>query len=90
MKTKYLAIALALVVAAGAGTAVWAHAHTGGAHGMMFGHHMGWIARKLDQRLTLALAGRLVGMKGHGGLSHALCAALVAFAGPKVLRRLGI
>lgn len=47
MKTRYLAIALALVVAAGGVTAVWAHAHTGGANGM-FGHHMGWIARKLD------------------------------------------
>ena len=47
MKTRYLAIALALVVAAGGVTAVWAHARTGGANGM-FGHHMGWIARKLD------------------------------------------
>jgi len=48
MKTRYLAIALALVVAAGAVTAVWAHTRAGGANGMMFGHHMGWIARKLD------------------------------------------
>jgi len=48
MKSKYLAIALALVVAAGAVTAVWAHTRPGGANGMMFGHHMGWIARKLD------------------------------------------
>ncbi|HYN14843.1 MAG TPA: Spy/CpxP family protein refolding chaperone [Terriglobales bacterium] len=48
MKTRYLAIALALVLAAGAVTAVWAHARAGGTHGMMFGHHMGWIAHKLD------------------------------------------
>jgi len=48
MKTRYLAIALALVLAAGAVTAVWAHARAGGPQGMMFGHHMGWIARKLD------------------------------------------
>ena len=48
MKTKYLAIALALVIAAGGVTAVWAHVRTGGANGMMFGRHMGWIARKLD------------------------------------------
>lgn len=48
MKKAYLAIALALVLAGGAVTAVWAHAHAGGANGMMFGHHMGWIARKLD------------------------------------------
>ncbi len=48
MKARYLAIALALVVAAGALTAVWAHTRAGGAHGMMFGHRMGWIARKLD------------------------------------------
>ncbi len=46
MKKKYLAIALALLVAAGAVTAVWAHTHEGG-HGM-FRHQMGWIARKLD------------------------------------------
>ena len=50
MKTKYLAIALALVIAAGGMTAVWAHARAGGANGMMFGRHMGWIARKLDLR----------------------------------------
>jgi Spy/CpxP family protein refolding chaperone len=36
------------VLAAGAATAVWAHARAGGARGMMFGHHMGWIAHKLD------------------------------------------
>lgn len=48
MKTKYLAIALALVLATGAVTAVWAHTRAGGPHGMMFGHRMGWIARKLD------------------------------------------
>jgi len=48
MKTKYIAIALALVLAAGAGSALWAVAHGGGANGMMFGHRMGWIARKLD------------------------------------------
>jgi Spy/CpxP family protein refolding chaperone len=48
MKTKYLAIALALVIAAGGVTALWAHARAGSAHGMMFGHRMGWIARKLD------------------------------------------
>lgn len=48
MKTRYIAIALALVVAAGAVTALGAHNHAGGANGMMFGHHMGWIARKLD------------------------------------------
>ena len=48
MKTRYPAIALALVLAAGAVTAVWAHNRAGGPHGMMFGHHMGWIAHKLD------------------------------------------
>jgi Spy/CpxP family protein refolding chaperone len=48
MKTKYIAIALALVVSAGAVTAVWAHNRAGGPGGMMFGHRMGWIARKLD------------------------------------------
>ena len=48
MKTKYLAITLALVIAAGAGTAVWATAAAAGANGMMFGHRMGWIARQLD------------------------------------------
>ncbi len=48
MKTKYLAIALALVIAAGGVTAVWAHARAGGAHGMAFGRHLGWIAHKLD------------------------------------------
>ena len=47
MKTRYLAIALALVLAAGAITAVCA-ARTGGPGNMMFGRHMGWIARKLD------------------------------------------
>jgi len=47
MKTKYLAIALALVIAAGGVTAVWAHARGGGPGGMMFGHHMGFIAHKL-------------------------------------------
>jgi len=46
MKSKYLAIALALVLVAGGVTAVWATA-SARAHGMMFGH-MGWIARKLD------------------------------------------
>ncbi len=48
MKTRYLAVALALVLAAGAITAVWAHTRGGGAGNMMFGRHMGWIARKLD------------------------------------------
>jgi Spy/CpxP family protein refolding chaperone len=48
MKTKYLAIALALVIAAGGVTAVWAHARAGSAQGMMFGRHMGWIAWKLN------------------------------------------
>lgn len=48
MKTKYVAIALALVVAAGAVTALWAHNRAGGPGGMIFGHRMGWIARKLD------------------------------------------
>jgi Spy/CpxP family protein refolding chaperone len=48
MKTKYLAIALALVIAAGGVTAVWAHARAGGPHGMMFGRHMGWIAWRLN------------------------------------------
>ena len=48
MKAKYLAIALALVLAAGAITVVWAHARGGGPGNMMFGRHMGWIARKLD------------------------------------------
>lgn len=48
MKKRYIAIALALVVAAGAVTALGAYNHAGGANGMMFGHHMGWIARKLD------------------------------------------
>ena len=48
MKTRYIAIALALVLTAGAGTAVWAYSHAGGANGIMFGHRMGWIARKLD------------------------------------------
>jgi Spy/CpxP family protein refolding chaperone len=47
MKTKYLAIALALVIAAGGVTAVWANARGGGPGGMMFGHHMGFIAHKL-------------------------------------------
>ena len=47
MKTRYLAIALALVLAAGAITAVCA-ARAGGPGNMMFGHRMGWIARKLD------------------------------------------
>jgi len=47
MKTRYLAIALALVLAAGAITAVCA-ARAGGPGNIMFGHHMGWIARKLD------------------------------------------
>ena len=47
MKTRYLAIALALVLAAGAITAVCAARH-GGPGNMMFGRHMGWIARKLD------------------------------------------
>jgi Spy/CpxP family protein refolding chaperone len=47
MKTKYLVIALALVIAAGGVTAVWAHARGGGPGGMMFGHHMGFIAHKL-------------------------------------------
>ncbi len=46
MKARYLAIAL--VVAAGALTAVWAHTRAGGAHGMVFGRHMGWIAWKLN------------------------------------------
>ena len=46
MKSKYLAVALALVLVAGALTAVWA-ARGGSGRGMMFGH-MGWIARKLD------------------------------------------
>ena len=48
MKTKYVVIALALVALAGAVTAAWAHRHEGGPGGMMFGHRMGWIARKLD------------------------------------------
>jgi len=48
MKAKYLAIALALVLAAGALTAVWAHTRGGGSGNMMLGHRMGWIARKLD------------------------------------------
>ena len=48
MKAKYLAIALALVIAAGGVTAVWANARGFGAHGMMFGRHMGWIAWKLN------------------------------------------
>ena len=47
MKTRYLAIALALVLAAGAITAVCA-ARAGGPGNMVFGHRMGWIARKLD------------------------------------------
>jgi len=47
MRTRYLAIALALVVAAGAVTAVWANVRNGGPGGMMFGHGMGFIARKL-------------------------------------------
>jgi Spy/CpxP family protein refolding chaperone len=47
MKTRYLAIALALVLAAGAMTAVCA-ARAGRPSSMMFGRHMGWIARKLD------------------------------------------
>jgi protein CpxP len=47
MKTRYLAIALALVLAAGAITAVCA-ARQRGPGNMLFGHHMGWIARKLD------------------------------------------
>jgi len=47
MKTRYLAIALALVLAAGAITAVCAARH-GSRGNMMFGRHMGWIARKLD------------------------------------------
>ena len=46
MKSKYLAIALALVLATGGVTAVWATARAR-TRGMMFGH-MGWIARKLD------------------------------------------
>ena len=46
MKTKYLAIALGLVIAAGAVTAVLAHPHQGGPG--MFGHRLGFIARKLD------------------------------------------
>jgi protein CpxP len=46
MKTRYLAIALAGVMVAGAVTAVLAHTHGKGAG--MFGHRMGWIARKLD------------------------------------------
>ena len=48
MKTKYFAIAFALLVTAATVTAVWAHARASGPGGMMFGHHMGWIARKLD------------------------------------------
>ena len=47
MKTRYLAIALALVLAAGAITAVCA-ARADGPGNMVFGHRMGWIARKLD------------------------------------------
>jgi len=47
MKTRFFAIALALVLTAGAVTAVYA-ARRGGASNMMFGRHMGWIARKLD------------------------------------------
>ena len=47
MKTRYLAIVVALVLAAGAITAVCA-ARAGGHGNMMFGRHMGWIARKLD------------------------------------------
>ena len=47
MRIKYLAIALAFVVAAGAVTAVWANVHNGGPEGMMFGHRMGFIAWKL-------------------------------------------
>jgi len=47
MKTRYLVVALALVLAAGAVTAVAAYSQAGGAHGIM-GHRMGWIARKLD------------------------------------------
>ena len=47
MNRKYLAAAVAVVVVAGAVTAVWANVHNGGPGGMMFGHHMGFIARKL-------------------------------------------
>jgi Spy/CpxP family protein refolding chaperone len=47
MKSRYLAIMLALLVLGGGLTAVWAHSRASGPHGMMFGH-MGWIARKLD------------------------------------------
>lgn len=46
MKTRYLAIALGLVIAAGAVTTVLAHTHHGGSG--MFGHRLGFIARKLD------------------------------------------
>jgi len=48
MKTRYIAVALALIVTVGAVTALEAYNHAGGANGMMFGRHMGWIARKLD------------------------------------------
>jgi Spy/CpxP family protein refolding chaperone len=48
MKRGYFAIALALVLAAAGVTAIRAHAHAGRANGMMFGHGMWWIARKLD------------------------------------------
>lgn len=48
MKAKYVGIAVALVVAVGAVSVMWGHARSGGPGAMMFGHHMGWIARKLD------------------------------------------
>jgi len=48
MKTKYIAIALALVVAVGGATAVWANARGSGGNGMMFGRQMRWMAWKLN------------------------------------------
>jgi len=48
MKTKYMAVALALVVAVGGATAVWANAQGRGANGMMLGRQMRWMARKLN------------------------------------------
>jgi Spy/CpxP family protein refolding chaperone len=48
MQAKYVGIALALIVAVGAVSVMWAHARAGGPGGMMFGHHTGWFARKLD------------------------------------------
>jgi protein CpxP len=50
MKSRYIAVAVAAILAIGVGVvAAQAHSNEGGfGHDHMFGRHMGWIARQLD------------------------------------------